>query len=355
MEPNSAPSQEVSLPRRNGRRWVRVAATAAGVAVAVVVLSLGAWVGAPSPGKCVTCHELQASADTWAISAHRDVSCESCHGGTFTSGLHGLQEHTRRLAGHVAGPPRSGTLGLSEDQIVRMMERCEGCHAAEYAGWEAGRHDVRYGTVLLNVAENTFQPPNEDCLRCHGMYYEGEIGDLVAPTAVDGEFVMLSEEHVERPAIPCMACHQVHSDFRVPADVPSPGLGMYDRNEGMFFPSSLLPVPPLKVGDLPVVVSPHMSQRLCMQCHAASAGHQAGTADDRTPRGVHEGIACVQCHHPHRQETAPSCAGCHPGLSNCGLPVETMDTTFRSLDSRHNIHFVSCLDCHPGGAPEGRD
>ena len=30
-----------------------------------------------------------------------------------------------------------------------------------------------------------------------------------------------------------------------------------------------------------------------------------------------------------RLEDSPSCANCHPQLSNCGLDVETMDTTFK--------------------------
>jgi len=39
-----------------------------------------------------------------------------------------------------------------------------------------------------------------------------------------------------------------------------------------------------------------------------------------------------------------------PGLSNCGLEVEQMDTTFKSSTSRHNVHFVKCADCHPDGS-----
>jgi hypothetical protein len=28
-----------------------------------------------------------------------------------------------------------------------------------------------------------------------------------------------------------------------------------------------------------------------------------------------------------------------------------MDTTFKTLTSKHNIHFVKCEDCHPSGIP----
>jgi hypothetical protein len=29
-----------------------------------------------------------------------------------------------------------------------------------------------------------------------------------------------------------------------------------------------------------------------------------------------------------------------------------MDTTAHARDSRHDIHRVHCVDCHPGGAPK---
>lgn len=340
----------MTSPRSAKRFGFAIVVVLAAVA-AVLLLGVTTWAYLPEPGKCVSCHEIQASADSWADSAHRKIGCSGCHGGTFTYGWHGVRENARRVAGHFAGSLKPEEIRLSEDQIVRMMEACAGCHGDELAGWEAGRHDLRYGTFLLNTEHNRFQPPNEDCLRCHGMYFEGTIRDLVTPIDTIGPWRMTSEAHVARPAIPCQACHQVHLALADGRGAPTPGLGWYDRNEGAFFPSGVLPVPTIQSGTDTVRVSAMHAQRLCMQCHAPAASHQAGTADDRTPRGVHEGIGCVQCHDPHRQDTAPSCAGCHPALSNCGLDVETMDTTFRSTLSTHNIHFVSCLDCHPGGAP----
>jgi hypothetical protein len=94
--------------------------------------------------------------------------------------------------------------------------------------------------------------------------------------------------------------------------------------------------------------------RLCYQCHAPDAGHQLASSDDRTPGGVHEGLSCFACHAPHSHETRSSCSGCHPRLSNCGLDVEKMDTSFAKQDSFHNIHFVGCSDCHIKGVPPRR-
>ena len=78
------------------------------------------------------------------------------------------------------------------------------------------------------------------------------------------------------------------------------------------------------------------------------------SGDDRTPVGVHEGISCLGCHQKHSQNTRQSCATCHPRLSNCGLDVAKMDTTFGNPKSAHNIHTVKCIDCHPKGVPRRR-
>ena len=59
----------------------------------------------------------------------------------------------------------------------------------------------------------------------------------------------------------------------------------------------------------------------------------------------------MSCHERHGQQTRASCAGCHPRLSNCGLDVEKMDTTFFSANSKHNVHWVKCADCHTKGVP----
>ena len=38
-------------------------------------------------------------------------------------------------------------------------------------------------------------------------------------------------------------------------------------------------------------------------------------------------------------------------MSHCGIEVEKMDTTYVRKDSRHNIHWVKCADCHQRGVP----
>ena len=104
-------------------------------------------------------------------------------------------------------------------------------------------------------------------------------------------------------------------------------------------------------GARAIRMSKDQRQALCYQCHAPTAAMEVGSGDDRTGIGVHEGISCLACHAQHGQKTRASCASCHPKMSNCGLDVETMDTTFRSADSKHSIHWVKCADCHPKGIP----
>ena len=39
-------------------------------------------------------------------------------------------------------------------------------------------------------------------------------------------------------------------------------------------------------------------------------------------------------------------------MSHCGIDVEKMDTTFANANSKHNIHWVKCADCHQNGIPK---
>ncbi len=123
---------------------------------------------------------------------------------------------------------------------------------------------------------------------------------------------------------------------------------------GPLSPPAFCPSRPSPRAINPVKVSPDPRQRLCEQCHAPNAFRQLGSADDRTPSGVHEGLSCLDCHRSHSNSAQASCAACHPTDSHCGLEVEKMDTTFRSVDSKHNIHFVACGDCHNGRRPAKR-
>ena len=132
----------------------------------------------------------------------------------------------------------------------------------------------------------------------------------------------------------------------------------------MHFRAANLSVPKMHDGARALTMSQDPRQSLCYQCHAprvAEAGTdasvknwglQAGSGDDRTPMGVHEGLSCAACHTGHNESAVASCKDCHPKMSNCGRDVEKMDTTFANPQSAHNIHWVKCADCHTKGVPK---
>ncbi len=135
-------------------------------------------------------------------------------------------------------------------------------------------------------------------------------------------------------------------------EIARPSLALFDRRQQDYVSLDRLPWPQMYDGSRLVKISPDQRQALCYQCHAPTAGGQVGSGDDRTPIGVHEGLSCFACHEKHGQTTRASCTTCHPQLSNCGINVETMDTTFRNAKSAHNVHTVKCADCHTKGVPK---
>ena len=224
-----------------------------------------------------------------------------------------------------------------------------------------------YAEIFLDKKHNRQQLLMDDCLRCHGMHFEGGIRELVTPVDTRGPWRLWRPELASRPAIPCLTCHQMHREgptLMRPAvkavnaspaeEINRPSLALFDRRELMPVSVSRLPLPKMHDGVRAVKISPDPRQALCYQCHAPLSTFEVGSGDDRTPIGVHAGLSCFACHLKHGQKTRTSCASCHPQLSNCGLDVETMDTTFRSTKSPHNVHFVKCTDCHTKGVPRKR-
>ena len=315
-----------------------------------------------SGGKsCARCHEIWQPYTDWRTSAHRNVPCSSCHGDVFTleAGFH--LANMRRVVTHLRGKVPE-KLRLKNAQLFQAMDRCQKCHQQEHAQWQASRHSATYTQMFLDPTRNRQRLLVDDCLRCHGMHFDGSIRDLVTPVNATGPWRLLAPELADRPAIPCAVCHQMHREGpplakpapkgtvpEVTQEIFRPSLGLFDRRELAHVSLSRLSLPAMREGRRVVKISPDIRQGLCYQCHAPLASFEINSGDDRTTIGVHEGLSCLACHQKHRQTTRASCTNCHPRLSNCGLDVETMDTTFKSPKSRHNIHFVKCLDCHPRG------
>lgn len=339
------------------------------VLCAVVVLGLAASYGgslyysAGHGARCASCHEMAADVNAVHGSPHHNAQCGDCHEAKARAKLRHVRVHLLGTA------PEQ--IQMREADLEPMMAKCKSCHEHEYAAWHAGPHSATYGEIFTDAKHNGKRRLADDCLRCHGMYFDGAIRDLVQPQNTTGPWRLVRTEMTKQPTMPCMTCHWMHreapaqskpeSRISVAGDAVKDSLAFYDRREQMHFAAIRLPLPKLHDGARVVTMSPDARQGVCYQCHApripetgtvAAAkrwGMQAGSGDDRTPIGVHEGISCVACHSGHNENARASCATCHPAMSNCGLNVEKMDTTFADAKSAHNIHWVKCADCHTRG------
>jgi hypothetical protein len=332
--------------------------------VGALLASYSRWNAASPTKTCANCHEISHSVDLWAESTHRDIACKDCHGTALSEGIHSLKEKGAMLFHHTS-KIEPEDVRISEAQRLIVMLRCIGCHRTEYAKWNSGGHAMNYSEVFLNSVHNKTETINEDCLRCHGMFYDnGTIIDIVEPLDTAGPWRLKNVNLAHRPAIPCFACHQVHQPGNpgIKQNLESPGslhysrmkktlTSFYYRRDSMYFPVLLLTSPEINYHSVAVKISQDANQSLCIQCHSPNAFNMAGTDDDRTPRGIHEGISCLACHDSHSNSAIASCKNCHPAISNCKLDVEKMNTTYKDKSSKNNIHFVACTDCHSKGRP----
>lgn len=297
--------------------------------------------------------------------AHSQLECAKCHDAALLGKFQTLQ---KQLGKHIEpGWDRvREEIPLGEPAMQALAAKCADCHAQQAKDWSNSGHSMTYARSFLNREHNRMEAPMDDCLRCHAMFFEGAARDLVTPLDTHGPWQMARKELADHRSIPCLVCHQVHPEkwHGLPAHgssnmglKPMPQTskaGFYDRRERRFFPAHQLPHPKIFDGPKRLPVSDDSRIRICVQCHAPSAPHQAGTSDDHTLRGVHEGMSCLDCHATHSLDTRKSCAQCHPAVSSCGLDVTRMDTTARAKGSRYDIHTVACKDCHPQGAPKAK-
>lgn len=342
------------------------------VVVAIVLVGLAGLVttgmvyGGGRGDRCASCHEIRPAVDAWRVSTHREVACNACHGSSIVAGLRMQVANAGRVRRHLRGEAPE-QIRIRERDVPALVARCAHCHAQESADWRSGPHAVTYAEIFLDETHNRERPLVDDCLRCHGMHFDGGIERLVSPVDSQGPWTLRDPELAREPTIPCMTCHAIHRrgdplgarSERASIDGPqqpvlAASIALLDRRSLEHVPADRLTLPAMREGERRVETSPDRRQALCYQCHAPLATAEVFSGDDRTPTGVHEGLSCAACHAKHGQQTRASCAACHPRLSNCGLDVEAMDTSFRDPNSPHDVHRVTCLDCHPVGVPEAR-
>jgi hypothetical protein len=342
-------------------------ALAAVAVVGVAALAGTSWYYGGEDGMgCARCHEIRPTVDAWAASSHRGLQCKDCHGSSFSAQLRMHAKNLQRVWLHSRGEAPE-QIRIRHQDVPALVERCGACHRQERADWESGPHGAPYAALFINPDHNANHQLVDDCLRCHAMHFEGGIRDLVTPLDRKGPWTFVDESYAALPAVPCLTCHSLHrkgeplptrTGRRLVAgpvqEIVRPSLALYDRRAFDYVALDRLPMPAMRESGRPVKTSPDPRQTLCYQCHAPRPGNEVFSGDDRTPIGVHEGLSCLACHAKHGLQTRASCTGCHPRLSNCGIDVEKMDTTFKSPDSRNDVHRVACIDCHPKGVPKGK-
>ena len=251
-----------------------------------------------NPAKtCTLCHEIRDSKVRWEKSPHHGTDCKACHGGTLES----IGDNVKRGLVHFRGADygKFGTVFcLSEKQVEDMCARCAKCHQSEYEQWRKSGHGKMANVFLQDKEHNAAWKPADHCLRCHGMFLEGDIEKQMARTDLG-----------QRHAVPCMACHRIHSEE---------SLQLYSRNDQTSFPAKDLSIQKIvtKDGGREVRRASDARTRLCVNCHAANAEGIAGSSDDRTPLGAQEGMACTDCHHGHGRKADATRGRCPAASPN---------------------------------------
>lgn len=205
---------------------------------------------------------------------------------------------------------------------------CGECHRLEHRVWALSLHAASPAQVLLNTEHDKTELLINECIGCHAPFQAKafKIGDFVQPLNQQGPWHLVQANVDQWQAIKCEVCHDMKS--KAPFM-----LAFYDGTKGAY----------LQVASVTA---------LCEQCH------KAGTDDSRDLKGsVHEGLQCVACHLRNGMNINPrgSCGLCHPKVDPKGQPpVATLDTTYKNVKSKNNIHFISCKSCHPKGIPRPR-
>lgn len=222
-------------------------------------------------------------------------------------------------------PALTATTAPTADPHVAGAD-CKSCHTQEHQRWSLTLHAADAAAVLTNEEHNTAELLTNECIGCHAPFQAAKftIADFVQPIDQKGPWAVVEKNAKAWEAIKCEVCHD-------PTSKAPKKLAFYDPATQAY----------AAVKD---------TTALCEKCH------QAGTDDSRNLAGsVHEGLQCAKCHFQPGTEMSldpkESCKQCHPGVNPNHPDVMLLDTTFKDINSKNNIHFISCATCHPKGTP----
>ena len=123
------------------------------------------------------CHEMYDRTEVFHNSTHRSVSCYDCHGGSVQMS-NAVKLIEARAADEV---PEQVRLLKHAHVVPRDREMQVAATSSSSRSGRTGPHGITYKQIFLDPKHNRERPLMDDCLRCHGMHYEGGIRDLVTP------------------------------------------------------------------------------------------------------------------------------------------------------------------------------
>jgi hypothetical protein len=191
----------------------------------LLAIPMTAWAGGDA---CLRCHEMSPSVQAFRLSTHRSVACENCHGGSLQAA------NVRKGIMHLSGDVPE-QLRIRQSDVERLVNACRACHQQQFADWRSGPHASTYKRILLDTKHNAKTPVREDCLRCHGMLFDGSVREAQARAAGD---------LANAPAMPCLSCHSMHARGEPGAKTRMrASLALWDRRDMKHIGAVQLPIP----------------------------------------------------------------------------------------------------------------
>lgn len=298
------------------------------ILVAILIIGISsytAWNTLNPNYTCASCHEIQTACADWEQSFHADIACTKCHG-TALESIQSAKEKLNMIYTHFTAKKTIEDIHLNEEQSLTIAARCAECHQAEQTAWKAGAHSATYKDIFMDIEHNKDERPYWDCFRCHGMFYDGDIDNLMSMEGDIEKWHIKETKQMNRPTITCLACHQSHhkqerntayNDMDENArsvlskKTKTPPTALYMRADKRHMPSiDLLPIELFEDDSLKQVIN-DPNTLLCMQCHSPNSARQIGSEDDKTPTGMYTGMNCISCHDPHSNLLMSSHKGVH--------------------------------------------
>ena len=336
------------------------------LAVAVLLLILASVWGFQASSQsqfCRTCHEMEYNYQTWRVSSHHDVSCESCHIrpgliGMMQTKLHGLwfvivhvkerpTEAEVPLAAHVddriclgchdppPGEVHYHLLRITHKRHVARGMHCTDCHANVVHGGRAPYKNTPTMESCYRCHDGK-QAPNQ-CSLCHAQL--GEIKpQLYNPAWVDLHRKNLADTGRQQ----CQKCHGQSFCSSCHRSVSPHGPGFLDKHRA---------TPAKEIGQCAYCHVPRRGEkmaRMCLDCHNARRAHGPQYETTHPQEYRREPQTCWKCHNQRFCDDCHKIYRPHP-LNWIASHGKASRQEGRECSVCHTTQF--CEKCHTSGRP----